>query len=244
MIFHYRQRNISNLKLNLYINNTKIDQVNEFNFLGLLLDDCMTWNTHIQKIASKISVVNGILSRLKKFIPSDVLKSIYNALIQPHLNFGVLLWGKNVKRIHKLQKWAVRAITSSKYNAHTDPLFIKLKLLKIHDIYKQSLLKFYFKYKKETLPIFFSGMFDHIYPTHNYATRLREQPVIARCRTLVAKNSLRYSLPQEILNTPKNILDKLSTHSFYGFSSYAKAYFISLYNPSCFTENCYICNNS
>merc|ERR1711895_315443 len=58
MIFHHRQRNISNLKLNLCINNTKIEQVNEFNFFGLVLEECMTWNSHIQKISSKISVVN------------------------------------------------------------------------------------------------------------------------------------------------------------------------------------------
>ena len=142
MIFHHRQRNISNLKLNLCINNTKIEQVNEFNFLGLVLDECMTWNSNNQKISSKISDVNGTLSRLKKILPCDILKIIYNALIQPHLNFGVLLWGKNTKRIFKLQKWAMRAITRSKYNAHTDPLFKNLKILKIHDIYKVNLLKF------------------------------------------------------------------------------------------------------
>ena len=197
-----------------------------------------------KKISSKISVVNGILSRLKKFVPSDILKVIYNALIQPHLNYGVLLWGKNVKRIHKLQKWSMRAITSSKYNAHTDPLFIRLKLLKIHDIYKLSLLKFYFKYKKGSLPNFFTGMFDSIYPKHTYATRRSGQPVPATCMTIAAKNSVRFSLPDEISITPKIILDKLSTHSFYGFTNYAKTYFISQYNPSCTLENCYICNNS
>ena len=154
MIFHHRRRDISKLNLKLYINNTRIEQVKEFNFLGLILDECLTWKSHIQKISSKISVVNGTLSRLKRILPTDILKIIYNALIQPHLNFGVLLWGKNVKRIRKLQKWALRAITASKYNAHTDPLFIKSKLLKIDDIYKLSVLKFYFKYEKGLLPSF------------------------------------------------------------------------------------------
>ena len=174
MIFHHRQRNIKNLKLNLTINDTKIEQVNEFNFLGLLLDECLTWNSHIQKIASKISVVNGTLSRLKRILPQDILKTIYSALVQPHLNYGILLWGKNTKRIFKLQKWSLRAITSSKYNAHTDPLFIQLKLLKIHDIYKLCTIKFFYKYNKQQLPTYFNGMFDLVYPTHNYNTRRRE----------------------------------------------------------------------
>ena len=88
MIFHHRQRNISNIKLDLIINNTKIEQVSEFNFLGIMLDECLTWNSHTQKISSKISVVNGTLSRLKKFLPCDILLTIYNALILPHLNYG------------------------------------------------------------------------------------------------------------------------------------------------------------
>merc|ERR1712237_216995 len=44
MIFHHRQKNISNINLQLFINNTKIEQVKEFDFLGMVIDECMTWN--------------------------------------------------------------------------------------------------------------------------------------------------------------------------------------------------------
>ena len=242
MIFHHRQRNISKINLNLIINNTEIEQVKEFDFLGIMIDECMTWNSHINKIAGKISRVNGVLSRLKRFVPSDILKMIYNALIQPHLNYGVLLWGKNITRIQKLQKWSVRSITLSKYNAHTDPLFIKLKLLKIQDIYSLCLLKFYHKYKNNLLPGFFTGMFEVIYPSHNYATRQRGQPMLAGCRTKLAEASIRYSLPSAISNINENIMNKITTHSLSGFSNYAKSFFIGQYNPICEIENCYICN--
>ena len=242
MIFHHRQKNISNINLQLFINNTKIEQVKEFDFLGMVIDECMTWNSHINKIAGKISRVNGVLSRLKRFVPSGILKMIYNALIQPHLNYGILLWGKNVSRIQKLQKWAVRSITLSKYNAHTDPLFIKLKLLKITDIYTLCLLKFYHKYKKNLLPPYFTGMFDVTYPSHNYETRQRNQPVLTGCRTKLAEASIRYSLPSMISKLDANITNKVSTHSLIGLSNYAKSFFISQYNPICEIENCYICN--
>ena len=75
MIFHHRQRNISNINLDLFINNTKIEQVKEFNFLGIMLDECMSWDSHTNKIAGKISQVNGALSRLKKIVPSDILEN-------------------------------------------------------------------------------------------------------------------------------------------------------------------------
>ena len=112
----------------------KLNELLNLIFLGIVLNECLTWNSHIQKIACKIAIVIGIISRLKRFLPCDIHKTIYNALIQPHLNFGILLWGNNIKRILKLQKWAVRAITCSKYNAHTDPIFKTLNLLNIKDI--------------------------------------------------------------------------------------------------------------
>ena len=171
MIFHHRQKNISNMIPNLFINDSRIERVNEFNFLGTMFDECLTWKSHTQKVASRIAMVTGTINRLKRFLPIDILKTIYNALIQPHLNFSILLWGKNTKRILKLQKWAVRAITCSKYNAHTDPLFKKLNLLKITDIYKITALKFYYKFKNDLLPQSFLNIFTQNYPTHSYTTR-------------------------------------------------------------------------
>ena len=229
--------------LELLINNTKIEQVKEFDFLGIMLDECMTWNPHINKIAGKISRVNGALSRLKRFVPCNILKMIYNALIQPHLNYGVLLWGKNVARIKKLQKWSVRSITLSKYNAHTDPLFIKLKLLQIQDIYSLSILKFYHKYKNNSLPNFFTGMFEATYPTHNHETRQIGQPILAGCISKLAETTIRFSLPSTISEIDENIMNKIHTHSFSGFSNYAKSIFIDKYNSVCMEQNCYVCNN-
>ena len=85
-------------------------------------------------------------------------------------------------------------------------------------------------------------MFDNIYPNHHYSTRQREQPVVARGKTKVFINSIRFSLPQEISNTQKLILDKLDTHSLIGFSNYAKNCFINRYKLTCSINNCYICN--
>ena len=203
----------------------------------------MTWDSHINKISGKISRVNGVLSRLKRFVPSDILKMIYNALIQPHLNYGVLLWGKNVARIKKLQKWAVRSITLSKYNAHTDPLFIKLKLLQIQDIYSLCILKFLYKYKNNSLPSFFTGMFDEIYPSHDHATRQIGQPISAGCKSKLAENTIRYSLPSSISKINENIMNKMTTHSLSGLANYAKSFFIGQYNAVCHEQNCYVCNN-
>ena len=135
MIFHYRQRNIDNLILDLQNSSEKIERVAEFNFLGLTVDENLNWNAQIQKVSNKIFRTLGVMCRLKNFLPLHVLRILYNSLILPHLQYGILTWGFCLGRLEKLQKRSVRIITRSKYNAHTDPLFKSLNLLKLKDIY-------------------------------------------------------------------------------------------------------------
>ena len=65
MIFHYRQRVITENDIPcLVINNTLIERVTEFNFLGLTVNEYMNWNSHIQNIANKILRILGVMNRL------------------------------------------------------------------------------------------------------------------------------------------------------------------------------------
>ena len=155
MIFHNRQRDISTLVPELKINGSPIERVAEFNFLGLTLDEHMSWAAHINKISNKLSRTIGIISRLKNTLDTHILKLIYNALITPHLQYAVLCWGYKSNRIFKLQKRAIRLITHSKYNAHTEPLFKMLNLLKVQDLYKWCCLKFSYKLSNGCLPQYF-----------------------------------------------------------------------------------------
>ena len=88
----------------LFIDNVNIDCVDEFNFLGFIIHKHLTWNSHTNIIASKISSTIGILNRLKHHFPPNILEIIYNSLILSHLHYGILLWGYNHKRIGILQK--------------------------------------------------------------------------------------------------------------------------------------------
>ena len=63
------------------------------------------------------------MNRVKRFLPTETLLVIYNSLVLSHLLYDVLLWGLKSNRLMKLQKRAIRIITKSKYNSHTNPLF-------------------------------------------------------------------------------------------------------------------------
>ena len=126
----------------LYINNQKIDSVTDFDYLGIVFNKHLKWDSHINKISVKLSRLAGILSKLKKFVRCYVLRLLYNALILPHLIYGILLWGFNFERVLKIQKKIIRIISNSSFIAHCDPLFKELSILKVDDLLKQKTLVF------------------------------------------------------------------------------------------------------
>ena len=85
------------------INNSTIEQVDHFNFLGLTLDQNITWNPHVDKVSIKISRDTGLLRKLQHYFPKHMLITIYNSLIHSHLMYGLLVWGFQSMRVETLQ---------------------------------------------------------------------------------------------------------------------------------------------
>ena len=233
-----RQKEVLHLTPCLKIADTVIENVNEFNFLGVHLDSHMTWKSHTDKLALKLSKYTGILNKLEHYLPSIIS---YFTLIHSHLNYAVLTWGYKCNRLNKLQKRLIRVVTSSKYNAHTDPLFKITQILKLQDLLNLNALKFYYRYLHETLPSFFycfgiATQGAH----HSHDTRQRDQIRTHRSRTDNCENRLRVYLPKLINSTRLDLLQKITTHSIQGFSSGIKNNFLCKYDDSC----CYICRHN
>ena len=184
------------------------------------------------------------MRRLKNTLPLTTLKTLYNSLILPHLQYGLLLWGHNIKELIPIQKAAIRIIHKSKFRAHTEPLFKNLKLLKLQDMYNLSAAKFYYKYTHDTLPLYFTNIFRNELFQHNYQTRNKEQGIPHIPHHKLLESSPRYGIPSIVSELPHCIKSKLDTHSLHGFSTYYKNHLLSSYSETCSIINCYICSNS
>ena len=163
-------------------------------------------------------------------------------MIMPHLQYSILNWGHKSSRLHKLQKRGIRTVTNSKYNAHTEGIFKRLNLLKLPDIYKNSILKFYYKYENNTVPDYFKATSFITKPSHDYSTRQRDTLRNPATHTSHAQQSLRFILSRLIRSTPEHVLQKIHTHSFPGFIWYIKRITIENYQLECQKPDCYICN--
>ena len=105
-VFHTPQRIVKYPPIT--INDTTVEVVDDFKFLGIMLNKHLKWTTHTDMIANKISKYIGVLSRLKHTLQSRILITLYNTLILPHFYYGLPLWGHHTSRLHKLQKRALR----------------------------------------------------------------------------------------------------------------------------------------
>ena len=242
MIFHFPQRKL-NLNINLSIDNILIERTTQFDFLGLMIHENLNWNAHINKISNKLSRIIGTLKRLHNYLPTQGLLLIYNSLFLPHLNYSILAWGHSCDRVIKLQKKAIRLVSSSSYFAHTEPIFKQLKLLKVQDLLQLKALKFYYRYNQNQLPRYFDNMFTPLPVTHMHDTRHRDLPRYPLPKRASTKNCIRYYIPVILKEMPQNIKEKISTHSYYGFSNYSKIFFISKYSETCTIVNCFVCSN-
>ena len=185
MLFHDRDKSPADAYL--YINKTKIHRVKHTKFLGMTIDEQLTWSEHISNVCKKASHVVYNLNRVKHILNKQHKLTLYNTLLYPHLNYGVLLWGSaahsHKRRLKVLQKKAVRAICNVAYNEHTSELFQSLKILKIEDIYKLSLGRFMYQYNNDNLPIALMTLFIPSQCVHFDYTRGAMSFYIKRRRT-------------------------------------------------------------
>jgi hypothetical protein len=108
-----------------------------FKFVGVHLDEFLTWEHHINHVINKISSSNFALNQIKKIVPRNIRKTVYNSLVKPHLEYSIIAWGNSncdgLNRLKIKHKQAIRNVANASYNAHVDPLLGSLGLLNFED---------------------------------------------------------------------------------------------------------------
>ena len=157
------------------IDGNLIQKVNESKFLGVIIDRDLSWRGHIANVRSRLSQTTGIIGRARGFMDGAQLLLLYNTMVLPYLQYCLINWGNFEGDRNKglrdgllaLQKTFVRIITGSHRLSHADPLFAKLGILKVADLYSHSVRIFSFKLHKNMLPSGVSSMFKEKDHTHN-----------------------------------------------------------------------------
>jgi len=244
MVFRTPQKVINLDLLKLQLNNTSIEIVENFNFLGITLDHSLTWNNHVDIISKKINSVNGLMCRLKNFFPTNALKSIYHCLISSRINYGLSIWGFNNKRITQLQKKSIRIISNSNHTSHSEPLFRKHGILKVEDIKKLKDILLFHKIVTNTAPSYLFQLTPHTTETqHEHHTRSRHLYHVPRVRLELARKTYRYIIPSTLNNADPNILIMSQTFTSAHLKYVLKKNALATYSFVCTNHLCYSCNH-
>ena len=173
MIMTNRKKVQQNDDLQLSIDGQTISQVNETIFLGVIIDDRMTFKSHIHvnHIAGKMSKGVGIICKARQLLPQYSLKTIYRAIVEPYMTYCIEVWGHTygtyTNKLFMLQKQLMRLSTYSEYDAHTTPLFKSMQQLIFKQLYKYFAAVLVYKSVNNQLPYPFIDYFLFVMSARN-----------------------------------------------------------------------------
>jgi len=195
--------------LTIKIGNELIESKSVVKFLGMYIDYKLEWHEHIKCIKNKMSSGSYAINKVKHLLSCKHLTTLYYSLIYPHLDYGITLWGSthttHIKQLTIMQKKVIRNISGANYNDHTDPLFRKLKIIKLNDLYEMNVAKYMYALSHRTLPIKLAQTIKNNQDVHEHNTRNRFNPHILARRTNIACRSIQYRGPDIWYNISEEI---------------------------------------
>ena len=185
--------NLINHDFNIIIGNKKIARVTQEKFLGVIVDDKLTFNAHRQALAKKIANNCGVLFRARHVLNMQSLKLLYYSFIQSHMVYCSGVWGLGSKTslnsIFLSQKRAVRIMSFTKLYkkdklsgvytyGHTKKIFKEYNLLSVHNLVLTQALNLLQKIKLGRAPVSISELFEiNNQPQNSAALHLSDRQI-------------------------------------------------------------------
>ena len=221
------------IKFQINIDGYYVNSQNSVKYLGIYIDHYLNFKFHTEKTNSQIARATGILWRVRKYLPAKTMLSLYYTLVQPHLLYGLTVWGStsprsSQKQLQLLQNNAVRAIVGCRKCDHISLSYKNLNILKVHDLCKLEIASLMYLYEKSRLPTTFNNKFIKPSEVHQHTTRSIQELkyYIPRFRLTRFQKSFTYT-GVKIWN---NIEKKLKQLSYSKFRNTYKALLSDAYN--------------
>lgn len=167
------QRQIVNVN-RILLNNTEIDRVKSFKYLGVIIDENLKFDDHLNDIKKKISSKIYLLSRIRKKINVKVAKIIYQSSIQVHFDYCssiLFLCNKSqLRALQVLQNRALRIILKRPRRSNCNEMLNDLNLLNVSERIDLNVLCIIYKLKNNMLPNYLCENLMYVHNTYNNMT--------------------------------------------------------------------------
>ena len=204
-------------KFKLTIRKYTLHEVDYIKYLGVILDNKLSWNYHLAYLVTKLSQVAGMLYKVRDVLPMKSRIMVYNSLAGSYLNYGIISWGSatlsTLNKLKTLQNRLIRYITFSPPRSNVNHKYKSLNILTVNQLYFCEIAKFVQSVHNSTSPMIFQDYFQT--PSHSYNTRFRQnsQYALPQPRTERGKKSCTFTGVNIWTNVPQGFKD-LSKKSF------------------------------
>ena len=209
LIFSNKRTSTDNNDTALFINGEKLKEVDHAKYLGALIDNKLNWSYHINAVNLKLSKGVGLLAKIRHYVPSSILRSLYFSFINPYIDYNLLNWGMaastNLNTINLKIKKAVRIMSFKERDHHTAALFKDLEILPLDKSIELKYAKFMWKLNNGFLP-------DSL--VNNFRTNKRTKFSKSFYRLESLKNFIIFAGPELWKKLPSYITEKSSLDSF------------------------------
>jgi hypothetical protein len=216
IVFRSPNKQLSGHQIDLSVDGISLLQTRSVKFLGVYVDECLTWTEHINAIANKVARNLGILARISHLLPVHIRRNLYYTLINPYFDYGNIIWAANyltrLKCLVLLQKRAIRIIAGDHRCAHTADRFEEYNIMKFENKNYYLVGNFMYKFVKGMLPEVFSKSFTRIVDIHDHYTRVSKGLSVSYARTNYRRFSIYCSGPK-IWNAIPTSIQSLPTYS-------------------------------
>ena len=156
-----------------------IQHVNVIKYFGIEIDSQISFISHIDNAQFKVAKGIEILFKLNKILTSNTLLMLHYALVHLHLTYGILIWGSIYKSylnaLQLSQNKATRVIIKQRSPDTITPVYRRLQVLKINDLYKLETAKFMHQFSDKSLSASFEKYFTRTAFVHRHSTRTSER---------------------------------------------------------------------
>jgi len=91
----FRTKNYYNANTQIKYDQECLTSTSEIKFLGLTIDDTLSWKQHIEHVLNKMCTTCYALRNIKHIVPIDMLRVIYFTHIHSIISYGIIFWGSS-----------------------------------------------------------------------------------------------------------------------------------------------------
>ena len=193
---HYRIKHLEH-QFSIHLNHHYLTRDNSYKYLGVEIDQSLTWRDHVDNIAKKASGGIGALRRVRHLIPRETLITMYSSLVLPYFDYCSTVWGSCGRgmcdRLQVLQNRASRILTFSNYDRRSVEILDELGWDNLETRRIRQLATIVYKLINGTMPNHLTQIFTGTNSMYSYNLRNSTYNLfVPRPCTEAGKNSFHY----------------------------------------------------